>query len=214
MNRDEAQRIAAAVNRIRPDWRADSIETFLGKNFADRPYRDVLIAITVIASDPYTRTPDLLKSHGPWWIAAQVAMRQPEPDGVTPRDRCPYHPAQPRTAPSAPVLAAGHTTHSHRRNPSSTQEGIRMTFTARYAGKCADCGELFPPAPRCNATTSPARTPTRCASRPSSRGARCAPAYWLERSTMCTACTATGVRVRPATAVRPNAKPRRRSCDD
>lgn len=99
MNRDEAQRIAAAVNRLRPDWRADSIETFLGKNFADRPYRDVLIAITVIASDPYTRTPDLLKSHGPWWIAAQVAMRQPEPDGVTPRDRCPYHPTHPKDCP-------------------------------------------------------------------------------------------------------------------
>jgi len=97
MNRTEIQRIAAAVNRLRPDWRADSLETFIASNYSSHPYRDVAIAFAVIATDENTRTPQLIKQSGPWWTAVQVALRLPDPDGVTPRNRCPVHPDQPKT---------------------------------------------------------------------------------------------------------------------
>ena len=99
MNRTEIQRIAAAINRLRPDWRADSLETFIASNYGAHPYRDVAIALTVIATDEDTRTPQLLKQQGPWWRAVQVALRLPEADGVTPRGRCPYHAGQPKDCP-------------------------------------------------------------------------------------------------------------------
>jgi hypothetical protein len=99
MNRTEMQRIAAAVNRLRPDWRADSLETFIATNYSGHPYRDVAIAMTVIATDETTRTPQLVKQQGPWWTAVQVALRLPDPDGVTPAGRCPYHPGQPKQCP-------------------------------------------------------------------------------------------------------------------
>ena len=106
MNRTEIQRIAAAVNRLRPDWRADSLETFIAKHYASDPYRDIAIAFTVIATDDTTDTPMLIRQPGPWWKAAQVALRQPEPDAVTPRNRCPYHPTQPKDCPDCAHHAA------------------------------------------------------------------------------------------------------------
>jgi len=99
------QRIAAAVNRLRPDWRADSLETFIASNYSAHPYRDVAIALTVIATDETTRTPQLVKQTGPWWTAVQVALRLPDPDGITPRDRCPYHPGQPKDCPECAEYA-------------------------------------------------------------------------------------------------------------
>lgn len=99
MNRDEIQRAAATGHRLRPDWRADSLETFLGRHLADRPYRDVVIALAVIATDPDATTPDLLRRDGPWWTAAHVAQRRPEPDGVTGAQSCAYHHGQPAVCP-------------------------------------------------------------------------------------------------------------------
>ena len=64
-----------------------------------------------------------------------------------------------------------------------------MTFTARYAGKCADCGELFPagtPLQRHHVTG--AYSHEVCEPPEQPRREVC-PGYWLERSTMCTACT-------------------------
>jgi hypothetical protein len=69
----EIDRIAAAMNALRPDWRVTSLITFLTKNHATRAYRDLAIAACAVAADPRTTTPQLLNQHGPWWVAAQTA---------------------------------------------------------------------------------------------------------------------------------------------
>lgn len=71
-DRDEIQRIAAAMNALRPDWPVRSLVTFLERHHGDRSYRDLAIAGTAIATDPKTQTPNLLNEHGPWWGAAQT----------------------------------------------------------------------------------------------------------------------------------------------
>lgn len=71
---DEIQRIAAALNALRPDWRVSSLVTFLTKHHATRSYRDLAIAAVVVATDAKTTTPNLLNSHGAWWVAAQSVM--------------------------------------------------------------------------------------------------------------------------------------------
>lgn len=73
-DRDEIQRIAAAMNALRPDWPVRSLVTFLERHHSDRSYRDLAIAGTAIATDPKTQTPNLLNEHGPWWGAAQTVM--------------------------------------------------------------------------------------------------------------------------------------------
>ena len=74
----EIERIAAALHRIRPDWRADSLATFITTHLADRPYRDTLIALCWVATDPRTQTPNLVLSDGPWWAACRPPV-EPEP---------------------------------------------------------------------------------------------------------------------------------------
>jgi hypothetical protein len=70
---DEIQRIAAAMNALRPDWKPSSLVTFLTKHHSARAYRDLAIAGTAVATDTRTKTPQLLNEHGPWWVAAQTA---------------------------------------------------------------------------------------------------------------------------------------------
>jgi hypothetical protein len=70
---DDIERIALAMNVIRPKWPKSSLITFLTKNHAHRAFRDLLVAGIVVATDPRTDTPRLLNEHGPWWLAAQAA---------------------------------------------------------------------------------------------------------------------------------------------
>ncbi|MEP7763864.1 hypothetical protein [Sanguibacter sp. 25GB23B1] len=71
---DEIQRIAAAMNSLRPDWRVSSLVTFLTRHHEARAYRDLVIAAVVVASDPTTKTPQLLNAHGAWWSASQTVQ--------------------------------------------------------------------------------------------------------------------------------------------
>lgn len=71
---DEHQRIAAALNALRPDWRVTSLVTYLDRHHQGRPYRDLAIAATAVATDPKTTTPHLLGEHGAWWAAAQTVV--------------------------------------------------------------------------------------------------------------------------------------------
>ena len=73
-NEAETQRIAAAMHALRPEWRIDSLRTFLTRNHGNRPYQDLAIAGTVVALDADTKTPELLNKHGRWWAAAQAAF--------------------------------------------------------------------------------------------------------------------------------------------
>src|SRR5690625_1238566 len=70
-NQQETQRIAAVMHALRPEWRPNSLETFLARHHGNRSYADLLIAAVVVAMDERTKTPELLNQHGRWWVAAQ-----------------------------------------------------------------------------------------------------------------------------------------------
>ena len=77
MIRTEIERLAAAGHALRPDWPAASLRTWLETQHASDAYRDVAVALTVVATDPATRTPARLTEPGPWWDAAQAASGEP-----------------------------------------------------------------------------------------------------------------------------------------
>lgn len=83
MNSNEVERIAAAINRLRPDWPVPSIRTLINKHLLDRPRRDVAVALTWIACETASDTPGRVLESGPWWRAVAV-------DGDTTGRREPY----------------------------------------------------------------------------------------------------------------------------
>ena len=88
---NELQRLAAMANALRPEWPTKSLLTHLAKNHADRPYRDLAVALAWIATDLQTLTPARLAEAGPWWKATSVDS--PTVTHVPPR--CGLHPDQP-----------------------------------------------------------------------------------------------------------------------
>lgn len=71
MNEHEIDRIAAAANQLRPDWPLASVRTLLRKpELANRPRRDVAVALAWIACETNTATPARILEAGPWWKAA------------------------------------------------------------------------------------------------------------------------------------------------
>lgn len=94
----EIDRIAAAMHQLRPDWPAVSIRTLIHKHLADRPRRDVAVALAWVACEPGTSTPARVLEAGPWWKAAGVegtaSKREPWDAGSfcavcqEPADRC------------------------------------------------------------------------------------------------------------------------------
>ena len=98
MNDHEIERVAAAIHQLRPDWPAASLRTFITKNLAERPRRDVAVALAWIACEPATAKPARVLGAGPWWKAAAVegaaSNRDPwDPGGCCtvcslPEDRC------------------------------------------------------------------------------------------------------------------------------
>lgn len=86
MNEHEAERIAAAMNQLRPDWPRRSLLTLIEKNLMDRPRRDVIVALGWVAAEPGTSTPARVLESGPWWKAAGI-------EGQAQR-REPYNPAE------------------------------------------------------------------------------------------------------------------------
>ncbi len=67
MNANEAARLAAAINILRPEWPASSLRTFIGDKLSARPLRDAAIALAYIACEPETKTPARVLEAGPWW---------------------------------------------------------------------------------------------------------------------------------------------------
>lgn len=72
---NETQRLAMAVNAIRPEWPVRSLVTLLTKHAA-RPYRDLAVALAWIATDARTKTPARLAEAGPWWTATSMTEGQ------------------------------------------------------------------------------------------------------------------------------------------
>jgi hypothetical protein len=89
MNDHEAQRIAAAMHVLRPDWPTASILTMIRKNLIDRPRRDVTVALSWIACEANSHTPARVLESGPWWIAVGVdGTTTNRPGKVDPANRC------------------------------------------------------------------------------------------------------------------------------
>lgn len=73
MNEHEAGRIAAAMNQARPDWPLRQLATLLkDERIANRPRRDVFVALAWVASEPNSASPYRVLEAGPWWRAAGV----------------------------------------------------------------------------------------------------------------------------------------------
>ena len=86
----DAERLAAAINQLRPEWPTRSLLTFIGKNLNSRAYRDAAIALTWIACDPKTLTPARVIEAGPWWNAT----RADNPTVAAITHHCPEHPGE------------------------------------------------------------------------------------------------------------------------
>lgn len=94
MTKTELHRLAGALATLRPDWAPQSVQTFLERHLAHRPYRDAALALVYVAVDPDTVTPARVLEAGPWWQAANTR------DVPTPRITCADHPlAATRTDP-------------------------------------------------------------------------------------------------------------------
>lgn len=78
---NELERLAAAANAMRPEWPTSSILTILTRDHANRPHRDLAVALAWIAADTKTKTPARLAESGPWWTATTGG----EPTRLPPR---------------------------------------------------------------------------------------------------------------------------------
>lgn len=80
----EMRRLAGAINKLRPEWRAQSIYTYLAAKHSDRAYQDLATALTILATDPTTQTPARLEEHGYWWLATRFNAGRGETPDVGP----------------------------------------------------------------------------------------------------------------------------------
>jgi hypothetical protein len=85
LNQTEIDRLAAAAHALRPDWPIRSLATFIERDHAARPYRDVAVALAWVAVDPKTVTPKRMNELGPWW----TALASTENTSPTHFERCP-----------------------------------------------------------------------------------------------------------------------------
>lgn len=88
MNNHEAQRIAAAMHELRPDWPASSLATLIRKNLIDKPRRDVALALTWVACESGTHSPARVLEAGPWWKAAGAEGASSNRDNPPKHNRC------------------------------------------------------------------------------------------------------------------------------
>ena len=96
MNDYEIQRIAAAMNTARPDWPLKQLLTLLADpRLANRPRRDVFVAMAWVASDVGTGNPYRVLESGPWWRAAMVETPQATVRHPPKREQeCRVHPGE------------------------------------------------------------------------------------------------------------------------
>lgn len=62
----ELQRLAGAINTLRPDWPRASLLTYFTEH-AHRAYADLAVAAVAVAVDSTSRTPRRMDEAGPWW---------------------------------------------------------------------------------------------------------------------------------------------------
>lgn len=64
---EEIDRLAQAVNALRPDWAARDLKTFIANQLPNREYLEAAKAFAEVATDPTTRSPARILQPGPWW---------------------------------------------------------------------------------------------------------------------------------------------------
>jgi hypothetical protein len=75
ITRTQAERLAAAVHYLRPDWPIKQIATMIMTDLSDYPLRDLGVALTYIALDQNldgswaSNSPYRIKEQGPWLTA-------------------------------------------------------------------------------------------------------------------------------------------------
>lgn len=65
LTRQEGERLAQAINALRPDWPLASLITVIAKR-RDRPYLDLALELTFVALDPESKSPARVDHDGPW----------------------------------------------------------------------------------------------------------------------------------------------------
>lgn len=78
ITKTEAERIAAAINALRPDWSQAQIMGVLADERirVQKTYADTALAMTKLALDPETRQPTRVFEHGHWWVNVQPTVSQ------------------------------------------------------------------------------------------------------------------------------------------
>ncbi|MBM7788871.1 hypothetical protein [Tenggerimyces flavus] len=74
----EAERLAYAINSLRPDWPRSSLQTLFAKHLAKRTLHDAAVAMVWVATDPATQTPGRVLENGPWWGASLTTTSEAE----------------------------------------------------------------------------------------------------------------------------------------
>lgn len=78
VNRAEAERIAGAVNALRPDWAPASVVAVIADDrIRHRAYPDLTHAFVALALDHTSRKPTRIFEAGPWWTAPGVVVAGP-----------------------------------------------------------------------------------------------------------------------------------------
>jgi hypothetical protein len=75
IERHEAERLAAAIHQLRPDWPQPSLETFIWNN-RYMPLLDVTVELAWVAQLPETQTPARIHMDGPWRNVTRPAGTQ------------------------------------------------------------------------------------------------------------------------------------------
>jgi hypothetical protein len=89
MNEHETDRIADAMNRLRPDWPLKQLRSLLADpRITTRPRRDVTVALAWVACESASASPYRVLQAGPWWRAAAIEGEQQHFQPLAPAERC------------------------------------------------------------------------------------------------------------------------------
>ncbi len=95
MTRNDIERLAGAINTLRPDWPIEQLVAFLTKHAPNRPLWDAARVLVWIATEPgqidgqhIHQDPGAFLKPGPWWDAITITDTTPTPVGWCSLHRC------------------------------------------------------------------------------------------------------------------------------
>lgn len=87
LSKKDAEKIATAVNAIRPDWSINGLMAVLGDpRCRNRATNDLTIAFIALAVDESSRKPTRIYEHGPWWEILRPLNTVPHIRAIEPTD--------------------------------------------------------------------------------------------------------------------------------